>query len=70
MAIRKDERRNYIKMMRSLTRMQKRVLWMRVIHQLSYEEISRKLGMSLSAVKNLAYRARISLGVTSFSFPT
>jgi DNA-directed RNA polymerase specialized sigma24 family protein len=60
--------------MRQLTRMQKRVLWMRVIHQLSYEEISKTLGMSLSAVKNLAYRARIGLtdgmgDLTSFSFP-
>lgn len=60
-AIRKDERRTYLKMLRSLTRMQKRVIWMRVIHQLSYEEISKNLGMSLSAVKNLAYRAKQSL---------
>lgn len=59
--IRKDERRNILRMMRRLTRMQKRVLWMRVIHQLSYEEISRSLGMSLSAVKNLAYRAKLTL---------
>ena len=59
--IRKDERRNMLKLMRSLTRMQKRVLWLRIIHQLSYEEISRNLGMSLSAVKNLAYRAKLSL---------
>lgn len=74
LVIKKDERRNILKLMRSLTRMQKRVLWMRIIHQLSYEEISKKLGMSLSAVKNLAYRARIGLtdsmgDLTAFSFP-
>jgi RNA polymerase sigma-70 factor (ECF subfamily) len=58
---RKDERRSLLKMMKSLTRFQKRVLWMRVIHQLSYSEISKKLGISLSAVKNLAHRAKQAL---------
>jgi RNA polymerase sigma-70 factor (ECF subfamily) len=65
-AMRKDERKTYLRMLRSLTRMQKRVIWMRVIHQLSYEEISKRLDMSLSAVKNLAYRAKLSLNA-SFS---
>jgi RNA polymerase sigma factor (sigma-70 family) len=70
--IRKDDRRTYLKMLRSLTRMQKRVIWMRVIHQLSYEEISKKLDMSLSAVKNLAYRAKRTLtaGFGEGSMPT
>jgi len=54
----KDERRKVFKKLRSLTRLQKRVLWMRLIHQLSYEEISKRLGLSLAAVKNLIYRAR------------
>jgi RNA polymerase sigma-70 factor, ECF subfamily len=61
MAIHKEDRRTFLKMLRQLTRPQKRVIWMRVIHQLSYEEISRKLGLSLSAVKNLAHRAKTSL---------
>jgi RNA polymerase sigma-70 factor (ECF subfamily) len=60
--LKKDQRRTFLKKARSLTRLQKRVLWMRVIRQLSYEEISRKLGLSLSAVKNLAYRGRMTLG--------
>lgn len=54
----KDERRKIFKKLRSLTRLQKRVLWMRLIHQLSYEEISKRLGLSLAAVKNLIYRSR------------
>lgn len=62
--IRKDDRKTYLRMLRSLTRMQKRVIWMRVIHQLSYEEISKRLNMSLSAVKNLAYRGKLSLNAS------
>lgn len=60
-AIARDKRRSLMKMVRSLTRLQKRVLWMRVMHQLSYDEIAAKLGLSLSAVKNLVYRAKIAL---------
>jgi len=61
LAIKKDERRRFIKMMKSLTRLQKRVLWMRLVHQHSYEEISKALGLSLTAVKNLGYRAKRTL---------
>jgi RNA polymerase sigma-70 factor (ECF subfamily) len=59
---RKDERRSFLRLLRPLTRLQKRVLWMRIVHQLSYDEIASRLGVSLSAVKNLAHRARIRLG--------
>lgn len=68
LVLRKDERRKYFKMMKSLTRLQKRVLWMRFIHHLSYDEISKRLGLSLSAVKNLAYRAKLTLTESSLSF--
>jgi len=54
----RDERRDLLRMIRPLTRLQKRVLWLRAIHQLSYGEISEKLGLSITAVKNLAHRAK------------
>lgn len=65
--IKKSERRHLLKKMRSLTRLQKKVLWMRLIHQHSYSEISKKLGLSLTAVKNLAYRGKNTL-VEIFGF--
>ncbi|MGK5083136.1 sigma-70 family RNA polymerase sigma factor [Bdellovibrionota bacterium FG-1] len=54
----KDEKKGLLKMIRTLPRMQKKVLWMRMVHQLSDQEIARKLGLSAAAVKNLAYRAK------------
>jgi RNA polymerase sigma-70 factor (ECF subfamily) len=57
----KDTRRGLLKIMRSLTRMQKRVLWMRVVHHLSYQEIAENLQLSLSAVKNLALRGKTAM---------
>ena len=63
----KEQRRNFLRMIRSLTRPQKRVLWMRLIHQLSYEEISNQLRLSNSAVKNLVYRAKLRLETLEFS---
>jgi RNA polymerase sigma factor (sigma-70 family) len=59
--LKKDQRRSFMIAIRSLTRPQKRVIWMRMIHQLSYSEISQKLGVSQTAVKNLAFRARGAL---------
>lgn len=59
--IRRDQRRKLLKVFKVLTRLQKRVLWMRVIHQLSYQDISKQLQLSLASVKNLAYRAKITL---------
>jgi RNA polymerase sigma-70 factor (ECF subfamily) len=60
----RDQRRLLLKTLKSLSRPQRRVVWMRFVRQLSYDEIARKLGLSLSAVKSLAYRARISLAVS------
>lgn len=59
--MKKDIRRLILKLARPLTRLQKRVLWLKIIRQLSYQEISKKLGLSLSAVKNLAFRAKFAL---------
>jgi len=58
---RKLDGRALLKLMSSLTDLQKRALFMRVVRQLSYEEISKNLGLSLSAAKCLVYRARRSL---------
>ncbi len=55
---RKSDRRSLLKIARKLTRLQKRVVWMRLIHHLSYQEVADKLGLSLSSVKCLAYRSR------------
>ncbi|MEW6055744.1 MAG: RNA polymerase sigma factor [Bdellovibrionota bacterium] len=58
---RRDLRRMLKSMLKPLTALQRRVLWMLVVQQRSYAEISKQLGISISGVKNLAYRARISI---------
>jgi RNA polymerase sigma-70 factor (ECF subfamily) len=68
--IRKDQKKQLLKILKSLTRLQKRVLWLRMIHHLSYQEISKHLGISLSAVKNLAYRAKITLTENAILVPS
>ena len=40
---------------------QKEVLTLRVVHELSYEEIARKMNLSLSAVKSLLHRTKETL---------
>ena len=59
--LKKDQRKGFLKVLRALTRPQKRVLWMRMVHHYSYPEISKKLGLSLSSVKCLAHRAKQTL---------
>jgi RNA polymerase sigma-70 factor (ECF subfamily) len=56
--IRSDDKKNLLKIMRKLTRLQKRVLFMKVIRHFSNEEIAKKLNLSLSAVKSVVYRAK------------
>lgn len=56
--LQKANRKMLRTLMKQLTSLQRRVIWLRVIHQLSYQEISKRLGLSLSAVKCLAYRSR------------
>ncbi len=59
--LRRGDRKHLGKFLKLLTGPQKRVLWLRIMHRLSYAEIAKRLGLSLSAVKCLAYRARVSL---------
>ena len=60
-AVRRDQLRKLFRTARSLTRFQKRVLWLRLVHHLSFHEIAQRLGVSLAAVKNLSLRAKQSL---------
>lgn len=57
----KHMRRVLKTLFKKLTAPQRRVIWLRVIHQLSYDEISKQMGLSLSAVKCLAYRSKAAL---------
>lgn len=61
LALRKDQGRHLLRLARSLTRMQRKVIWMRVVHQFSYPEIAARLGLSQTAVKNLAHRAKLGI---------
>jgi RNA polymerase sigma-70 factor (ECF subfamily) len=47
--------------LRKLTGLQRRVLFQRVVRNLSYDEIARKLGLSVSSVKSAMYRAKLVL---------
>lgn len=57
----KELRENLILLTQPLTDLQKKVLFMRVLDQLSYLEISKKLNLTLSSVKCLFHRAKTSL---------
>lgn len=59
--LKKDERRVLIGALSVLTRLQKRVIWLRSFHHLSFEDISKRLGLTLSATKSLAQRAKDAL---------
>jgi RNA polymerase sigma-70 factor, ECF subfamily len=66
----KDQRRMLFKVARALTRAQRRVLWFRIVRQLSFPEIANRLGLSVAAVKNLAHRAKQSLSQELGVVPT
>lgn len=64
----RDHRRKRLRsFFKGLTRLQRRVLWLRLFRHLSYAEISRRLGLSISAVKCVVHRATraITASVTS-----
>jgi RNA polymerase sigma-70 factor (ECF subfamily) len=57
----REDREALLALTLSLTEMQRKVLFMRVLDQLTYLEISRKLDLTLSAVKCLFFRAKATL---------
>jgi RNA polymerase sigma-70 factor (ECF subfamily) len=57
----KDQRKVLFRLVKRLTRLQRRVLWFRLVHHLSYDEIARKLGVSVSVVRNIIFRSKIVL---------
>lgn len=58
LVVKKDQRRSLRKAFRLLSRPQRRVLWLRVVRQLSYDEIAKVLGLSLASVKSMVHRAK------------
>jgi RNA polymerase sigma-70 factor (ECF subfamily) len=60
--------REALRLLRPLTRPQRRVFLLRAFRHLSYEEIATRLGMSLAAVKALAHRARRALEINEAVF--
>lgn len=57
----KEEKQNMTKIINSLKNEYKMVIYLRELEGLSYDEISKKIGKSLSQTKMLIYRARKSL---------
>jgi len=55
------------KMLGRLTELQRKVICMRLIQQLSYQEIAKNLGLSLSAVKCLMYRSKRFLAEAGYA---
>lgn len=56
-----NHQKQLLQMMSGLTELQKKALFMRLIHHLPYREIAKQLNMSRSAVKCLVYRAKTTL---------
>lgn len=59
--IEREKKEKILALTGKLTEMQKKVLFMRLVDQLSYTEISRQLDLTLSAAKCLFHRAKCSL---------
>lgn len=57
----KEERAELVALTRSLTDMQRKVLFMRVVDQISFGEIASQLNLTLSSVKCLFFRAKATL---------
>ena len=63
--IERSRRRELLRRIRKLTRLQRRVIRMRTTHHFSYAEIAEKLGLSLDSVKCSLYRARAVLSLSN-----
>ena len=67
--LKSEKRHRFIQLMKKLNPLQKEVLILRWLHDLSFEEISERLNLSLSSVKSLAYRGtqRLRLDLSGLS---
>lgn len=59
--ISRGRRRELLRKIRGLSRLQRKVIRMRALHQLSYAEIADALGLSMDSVKCSIYRAKLAL---------
>ena len=59
--IARDDDQCIHRLISALPSRQKEILTLRLVHQFSYEEISKKMNLSLSAVKSLLYRTKQTL---------
>lgn len=59
--LKKTERKYLLKMLEQLPRLQRKAILLRVLRGFSYDEIARIMKLSLSAVKSLIHRGKISL---------
>ncbi|MEK6706321.1 MAG: sigma-70 family RNA polymerase sigma factor [Bdellovibrionota bacterium] len=59
---RKTQWRSLLRALKKLTSPQRKVVWMRIVYELPYNEIAKRLDVSISAVKCLAYRSKRALG--------
>lgn len=58
---RSGDRRALMIKLKNLTKLQRKVLLLRVVRGLTYEQIAKRLGLSISSAKSAFYRARIAL---------
>jgi RNA polymerase sigma-70 factor (ECF subfamily) len=56
-----SEKKKIERLLGKLTDLQRKVITLRMIHHLSYQEIAKNLGLSISAVKCLVYRSKQAL---------
>jgi RNA polymerase sigma-70 factor (ECF subfamily) len=58
---RRSLRRMIFRISRVLSPLQRRILWMRIVVQLPYQEIARRLGVTVAAARCLVHRAKAEL---------
>jgi RNA polymerase sigma-70 factor (ECF subfamily) len=61
LVVKDSDRAVLLKFLSQLTKLQREALSMRLVHKLSYAEISKRMSLSLSAVKSLIHRAQGSI---------
>ncbi len=61
LVVKNSDRAVLMKFLEQLTKLQREALSMRLVHKLSYAEISKRMSLSLSAVKSLIHRAQGSI---------